>query len=158
VIAAIGVVIMLSAGVVFYNLQVYARTIPALVMTFVVGVGCFAALGLVVAAFAPSGPAATAITNATLLPLAFFSGVFIAPTGDTPAWVEAVGNFFPLKHFVIPFVDAFNPQLEGTQIAWSDLAYMALWGVVAMVVAVRFFKWEPPESGRVSRRKEKAAT
>jgi ABC-2 type transport system permease protein len=143
-IAAISVIIMLSIGVAFYGVEIYSRTIPAATLTFSIGVFCFAALGLMVAALVSSGEGATAVANATLLPLAFFSGVFIVPSDDSPAWLDTVANIFPLKHFVEPFVAAFNPQFTGMQFHWTSLAYMMLWGVVALVIAVRYFTWEPP--------------
>ena len=46
VIAAVGVLIMLTVGVVAYDLDVDAAKMPAAVVTFVVGVGAFAALGV----------------------------------------------------------------------------------------------------------------
>ena len=156
-IAVISVVIMMSIGVIFYGVQVYARTFAAASLTFLVGVGCFAALGLMIAALVSTGEAATAVTNATLLPLAFFSGVFIVPSEDAPAWLDTVANIFPLKHFVEPFVAAFNPQTTGAQFHWDSLAYMALWGIVGIVIAVRFFSWEAdPERTKPSPRKKEA--
>lgn len=151
-IAAISVIIMLSIGVLFYGLEIYARTVPAATLTFFIGVFCFAALGLMVAALVSSGEGATAVANATLLPLAFFSGVFIVPSEDSPAWLDTVANIFPLKHFVEPFVAAFNPQFTGMQFHWTSLAYMILWGAVALVLAVRYFTWEPP-AGRATKGK-----
>jgi ABC-2 type transport system permease protein len=157
-IATISVVIMMSIGVVFYGVQIYAATLASATVTFAVGVATFASLGLLVAAVVPSGEAATAVANATLLPLAFFSGVFIVPSEDAPAWLDAVANFFPLKHFAEPFVAAFNPQTAGGGWDLASLAYMALWGVVAVVLAIRWFKWEPPTGGGSrSRRKRKAS-
>ncbi|MFQ5966547.1 MAG: ABC transporter permease [Acidimicrobiia bacterium] len=153
-IAAIAVVIMLTAGVLFYGVQIYARTVPAAIITFLVGVGCFAALGLVVAAFAPTGNAAVAIANSTLLPLAFFSGVFIPPSEELPRFVELIGDFFPLKHFNAAFQAAFNPGLTGFQVQWGELAYMAVWGIVAALVARQFFRWEPSRTVRTRRRRE----
>lgn len=143
-IAAMSVVIMMSIGVAFYGVNIYSRTIPSATLTFFIGVFCFAALGLMVAALVSSGEGATAVANATLLPLAFFSGVFIVPSPDAPAWLTTVANVFPLKHFVEPFVAAFNPQLTGMQFHWTSLAYMTLWGVAALFIAIRFFTWEPP--------------
>ena len=125
------------------------------------GVATFAALGLLVAALAPSGQAATAIANATLLPLAFISGVFIIPSANMPAWLDAIATFFPLKHFVEPFVAAFSPDATRAQFSWSDLVYLALWGVVSLTLAVRWFRWEPPSgsgSSRERRRSESAST
>ena len=161
VIALIGTLIMLGVGIVFFGLQVYPETIPVLVVVFFVGVATFAALGLLVAALAPSGQAATAIANATLLPLAFISGVFIIPSANMPAWLDAIATFFPLKHFVEPFVAAFSPDATRAQFSWSDLVYLALWGVVSLTLAVRWFRWEPPSgsgSSRERRRSESAST
>ncbi len=156
-IAIISVVIMMSIGVVFYGVNIYAQTLPAVIVTFLVGVGCFAALGLMVASLVSSGESATAITNATLLPLAFISGVFIVPSDEAPAWLDTVANIFPLKHFVEPFVAAFNPLNEGSGFDWASLGVMAVWGAVAIVIAVRFFTWEAsPGTSRTSRRAKKA--
>lgn len=158
IIATIAVLMMMAIGVVFYGVQIYAATLASAIMTFIVGVASFAALGLLVAAVVSSGESATAVTNATLLPLAFFSGVFIVPSEDSPAWLDAVANFFPLKHFVEPFVAAFNPLTVGGGWNWVSLAYMALWGLVAVFLAIRFFKWEAPAGGgRRSRRRKKAS-
>lgn len=155
-VAAAAMVIMMTIGVAFYGVQIFAVTLPSAIVTFIVGVASFAALGLLIAAIVSSGEASTAVTNATLLPIAFISGVFIVPE-DMPAWLDAVANFFPLKHFVEPFVAAFNPLTTGAGWDWASLGYMALWGVVAVVLAIRFFKWEAPVGGgRKSRRAKKA--
>ena len=42
---------------------------------------------------------ASAVANATILPLAFISNVFIISEGG-PEWIETLGNFFPLRPFV----------------------------------------------------------
>jgi ABC-2 type transport system permease protein len=107
-----------------------------------------------VAAVAPNGDSTPAITNATILPIAFVSNIFF-PAEDPPAWMIFVGDFFPLKHFGDAFRDAFDPRLAGAQFHWDNLGYMALWGVVAVVFAVKLFKWEPSKgSGRKSRKAE----
>ncbi len=156
-IALFAVTVMLAVGVAFYGLEIYPRTLPAAIITFFVGVGCFAALGLAVAAVVSSGESATAVANATLLPLAFFSGVFFPPSEGTPAWIDAVANFFPLKHFVEPFAAAFNPQLTGYQFDWVSLGVMFLWGAFGVFIASRYFKWEPSAGSNRSRRKRRAA-
>lgn len=152
-IAVISVTAMMAVGVAFYGIQIYAATLPAAIVTFLVGVACFASLGLLVAGLVNSGEAATAVTNATLLPLAFISGIFLVPSEDAPDWLDAVANFFPLKHFVVPFTDAFNPTYTGSPWQWDHLAYMALWGVVALILGIRFFKWEPKPGGGGRRRR-----
>lgn len=143
-IAAIAIVVMMGVGVVAYGVQVPLRAIPGAVMAFLVGVGSFSALGLLVAALAPSGDSTPAITNATLLPLAFVSDIFFRVDAP-PRWMTFIGDFFPLKHFVIAFRDPLNPVLTGAQVRWDDLGYMVLWGVVAVMLALRVFRWDPRE-------------
>ena len=141
-IAFIGTVIMLAVGVVFYDLEIIGATLAAAVVTFAVGSACFAGLGLALAALSPTGDTAPAIANATLLPMAFISNVFL-DTGDSPEWIKNVGDIFPLKHFVTPMQDAFSPFTTDAAWRWGDLAVLAAWGVVGAVVALRYFKWEP---------------
>lgn len=157
-IAAMSVIIMMAVGVIFYGVQIFAATIVAAVVTFAIGVATFAALGLLVAALSSSGESATAITNATLLPLAFFSGVFIIPSADAPAWLDTFARIFPLKHFVEPFVAAFNPATTGAGWVVPSLLYMTLWGVVGVVLAVRNFKWESPVGGSRKSRRRRSST
>jgi ABC-2 type transport system permease protein len=152
--AAVAVVLMMGVAVAFYDVSVYWRTIPAAIVTFLVGVGAFAALGMLVAALAPNGDSTPAITNATILPIAFVSDIFFPPV-DPPAWMVFIGNFFPLKHFGDTFRAAFDPTLTGAQFHWDSIGYMALWGVVAVVLATRFFKWEPSKGSGEKRRKKR---
>jgi hypothetical protein len=48
---------------------------------------------------------------------------------------------------VQPFVDAlriaFDPYTSGAGIAGGDLLKLAIWGVVGLLFAVRFFAWTP---------------
>jgi ABC-2 type transport system permease protein len=161
-IAAIAVVLMLGCGIAFYGVELYPEAIPALVVTFLLGVGCFAALGVLVAALTPNGESAPAVANATLLPLAFISDVFIPPSANAPEWLGFVANLFPLKHFVVAFQNAFNPGLVARAdswlavFEWPHLVVIALWGVLATIFALEYFRWEPYGGERMGRRRSKA--
>ncbi len=151
--AFLAVVVMVGVGALLYGIRIPLENMPAALVGFAAGVACFAALGLMVSAFIPDSSAAPAITNATLLPLAFISDVFIPPTATTPGWLARVADFFPLKHFAHAFGEAFNPLLTGNGFAWSastghyaigeHVFWLAVWGIVATVVAARRFRWEP---------------
>jgi hypothetical protein len=39
--------------------------------------------------------------------------------------------------------NTFNPLVPGSGFQWGHLAVMALWTVIGVVAAVRFFRWEP---------------
>lgn len=148
-VAAIAVIVMMGVGAIFYGVSVPWRGIPGAVLSFIVGVACFSALGLLIAALAPNGDSAPALTNATILPLAFVSDLFFE-VEDPPRWMALLGDIFPLKHFAIAFRDPLNPLLDGLQIHWGRLAFMLAWGVVAFALALRFFRWEP-SAGRSRR-------
>ncbi|HEX4981426.1 MAG TPA: ABC transporter permease [Ilumatobacteraceae bacterium] len=151
VIAAFGVLIMLGLGVVAYDLEVEAAKVPAAAVTFVVGVAAFAALGMAVAGLVPSASSASAVANATILPLAFVSNVFI-PIEDPPAWLATIGDIFPLKPFASSFQDAFNPFVDAPAFDWGALAVIAAWGIAGLVAALTTFRWEPIPGGPTRRR------
>jgi ABC-2 type transport system permease protein len=156
VLALLGALLMLAIGLAFYGLDVDLAKMPAAALTFVVGVSAFAALGMMVAALVPSAASAGAVANATILPLAFVSNVFIVSGDDAPVWMETIGNLFPLRPFVESFQDAFNPFVEAPAMSWGRMAHVAAWGVAGLLVAVRYFKWEPRPDGATTRRRRAA--
>lgn len=157
VIAVIGVVLMLALGVVAYGLEIDAAKMSAAVVTFLVGVGSFAALGMALASVVKSASSASAAANAIILPLAFVSNIFI-PLQNPPRWIEIVGGIFPLKPFAQSFQDCFNPMVAAPAFNWSALALVAGWGVFGLAVALKRFTWEPSGSAPRSRRSRRSAT
>jgi ABC-2 type transport system permease protein len=157
--AVISVVIMLIAGMLFYGLNFYGEAVVGLLITFLVGVATFATLGLLLAALSPTGDSAPALANATLLPLSFFSDIFIATGPDTPAWIIRLADFFPLRHFATAFIDGFEPTFVDQHsgwldyIHWADLGVMLLWLAGAGFLALRYFTWEPRVGERWSRKR-----
>lgn len=152
VLAAVGAALMLVVGVLAYDLEIEVAKLPALVVTFVVGVCSFAALGMAVSALVPNASSAAAVANATILPLGFVSNIFI-PLNDAPRWLETAGDVFPLKPFAVGFQDTLNPLVDAPAFDWGRLGYVALWGVAGAVIAVKFFKWEPSPGGQSTRRR-----
>lgn len=138
----VAVLLQVVAGVLVFDLEIIGRLVPAALVIVLVGIACFCALGLGLAAVIPNGEAAPAIANATALPLLFLSGVFI-PLDNAPGWVRGLGAVFPIRHFYLALVDTFNPFFEGSGFAWGRLGLVALWTAVGVVVAVRMFRWEP---------------
>jgi ABC-type multidrug transport system permease subunit len=144
--------VCLLAGVLAFEVQIVWRTAPATVVTLVLGIACFAALGLAVAALSPSQSAAVGAAIASAVALTFVSGLFTF--GDAlPAWMNTVGDIFPLKPLNELLQAQFNPFLSGTGWEWRRLAVIAVWTSGAVVVAARFFRWDPrSRTGRTSRR------
>ncbi|MET0145455.1 MAG: ABC transporter permease [Ilumatobacteraceae bacterium] len=152
VLALAGVITMLALGVVAYDLEIEAVKVPAMILTFLVGVASFAALGMAVAGLCPSASAASAVANAIVLPMAFVSDVFIA-IEDPPAWLDTIGDVLPLKPFVQSFQDTLNPAVDAPAFRWGAMARVATWGVIGLVVALRWFRWEPSRGGSTPRRR-----
>ena len=102
------------------------------------GVICFAALGVAFSHVIPNEEAAPAYTNAIFLPVIFISGVFYS-ADDLPDALKAVAEALPLKHLI----DGLSEAIVG---GGSDVGTAALvvaaWAAAALFLAVRFFRWE----------------
>jgi ABC-2 type transport system permease protein len=141
-VAIILVVIVVLFGRVFYHVRLPGHTLPAFIVSLVVGAACFASLGIAVTPIAPNADAAPAVTNATILPLLFISDVFI-PLENAPKWLGTFSGIFPVKHFSHALVQAYDPFRAGSGFVGSDLIVMGAWCAAGVVLSVLFFKWEP---------------
>ena len=153
VIAVVSVLLMLTMGVVLYGLEIDWVKMPAAAITLLIGVAAFAALGMALVSVIKTASSASAAVNATILPLAFISDVFIAT--DDEGFLHTVANFFPLKPFVNAFQDCFNPLVDGAGFSPGRLAFVAAWGAIGLLIAIKRFSWEP--SGAPSRRSRRAS-
>ncbi len=150
-VATILVVITLVFGKVAYGTDLpTGAPLLEFLATLAVGSLSFAALALALTAVIPNADAAPPIVNAAILPLLFLSGIFIPLTDQAPAWIGAIGDIFPVKHFADAMRAAYlgNVTLQGTDVRayefeWADLAVVAAWGIAGLVVASRYFSWEP---------------
>lgn len=135
------VLIMLTVGVVAFDVQVLWERLPLALLVLVVGAAAWSALALAVAGLTSNGQAAPAIANATILPLAFISGVFF-PVESGPEWLATVAGFFPLRPFVAAFSAQWNPFIDAGFPA-GDLMVLLAWGAIGAWIAMRRFTWEP---------------
>ena len=136
------VAIVTVAGVLFYDVDAPTNTMPAFIVTLIVGAATFCALGLAITAIIPNADASPAIVNATALPLMFISDVFI-PLQDAPSSLITFAEIFPIKHFSSALMTAFNPFETGAGFEIRNLAFMAIWMAAGLLVAIRYFSWEP---------------
>jgi ABC-2 type transport system permease protein len=139
-VALLLVVLTTAFGNAFYSAAVPsgAMLLRSLVM-LVVGAASFCALGLALTAAIPNADASPALVNATVLPLLFLSGIFVPLGDDAPAWIVWIGRVFPVKHFA----DGMQAGFLGTTFHWSDVLVVAGWGLAGLLLAARFFTWEP---------------
>jgi ABC-2 type transport system permease protein len=131
-----------AIGRLLYGVAIPWSQSPAILLTLIVGAAAFCCLGIALTAAIPSQDAAAPIVNALLLPLYFLSGVFI-PDDQLPSGVIHFADAFPIRHFFEAFFNAYIPAGGGSGIEWGSLAIVAAWGVVGLLLAVRFFRWTP---------------
>lgn len=141
-IAVILVVIVVTFGRAFYDVEIPSTTLPAFLVSLAVGAACFASLGLAVTAFIPNADAAPAVVNASILPLLFISDVFI-PIDSGPNWLGYVAGVFPVKPFSHALIRTYDPCAVGGGWQAGDLLVMAAWTLGGLLVAVKAFSWEP---------------
>ncbi len=109
----------------------------------VLGVACFAGMGLAAAALIRSAEGVSAVVNVVVLPMAFLSGAF-GPTRDFPAVLQAIADVLPLTYF-IRIVNGVYLDGESLFADPAALAIVLLWGAAGVVVALRRFGWMPRE-------------
>ena len=142
VVTVLLVVTVTVLGRLVYGVTLPTRTLPGLVLTVLVGTAACCALGFALTSVIPSESAAPAVTNAIVLPLYFFSGIFI-PIDQLPSGMRVIGDVFPIKHLFEALLAAFDPATTGSGITLDHLAVMAAWGIVGGIVAIRTFRWTP---------------
>lgn len=141
-VTAVMVVLLMLLGALAFGVEVPTRTLPAALVTIVVGVASLSALGFAFTAFVPSENAAPPMANAVVLPLYFISGIFV-PADQLPAAMDTIASFFPVQPLFQALLTAFDPYTTGAGFAFGDLAAVAVWGAIGAVVAIRRFRWVP---------------
>ena len=115
----------------------------SLALALLLGAVSFCGLGIGVTALIRSAEGASAVVNAIYLPAAFLAGAFFSPR-HFPQVLRAIADVLPLTYF-LRLVR--NVMLHGHEI-WTqgtNVAVITAWGAVGVVVALRYFRWEPHE-------------
>ena len=145
VVSVLMAVLVTGLGRLVYDVAVPTSTLPGLVLTVLVGTAACCCLGFAMTAAIPSENAAPAVTNAVILPLYFFSGIFV-PNEAIPSGMQDVGDVFPVKHLFQALLTAFDPLTRGSGIEAGHLLVLGAWGLFALLVATRTFRWSPRSS------------
>lgn len=146
----LSVALMLVVGRGLFSVEIPWGGLPLFSVLLVFGAATFSALGLAVAAVTPSSRAAPAIANFVILPLAFISGVFF-PLDSAPQWVQTLASYLPLEPLATSAIDIFVGDGEGFPA--RAILSLVIWGAIGLLVAVRFFSYEPSESTRRQRQR-----
>ena len=107
----------------------------------IVGGLVFLLLGQAIATVAPSTSAAAAIGQAIYFPLMFVSNLFV-PLEQLPAWLGNTTRWTPAAMLVDMLRPALLP-VPAAQPAAINALGLACYGLLALVLAARLFRWEP---------------
>jgi ABC-2 type transport system permease protein len=136
---ALQVGLITTAGSLVFGLD-WPRDWPALAGWVVLGVVCFASLGVALAHAIPNFDSAPAYVNAVFLPVIFISGVFY-DADDAPGFLRAIAEALPLKH-VIDGLSGAMVTGDGLGGHGAALLVVGLWTLAGVALAVRGFSWE----------------
>nr|WP_062341037.1 ABC transporter permease [Herbidospora sakaeratensis] len=119
---------------------VYDVPFPKAPLTFagvlLLGMVSSFAIGLLLAGLAPTSRIVQGLGMAVFFPSLFFAGMWV-PHALMPGVLRTISEFTPSGAFGAALVEV----LSTGSTEWLHIVVMAAWGVVAAIVAVRFFRW-----------------
>lgn len=139
---AVEVVCLILLGRVLFGIPIPDQ-LGSLILVLLLGAVAFCGLGIGITALIRSAEGASAVVNAIYLPAAFLAGAFFSPH-HFPQVLRAIADVLPLTYFLRL---TRNVMLHGDTI-WSqgtNIAVVAAWGALGVVVALKAFRWEPSE-------------
>ena len=108
-----------------------------LALSSLLAIGGLFALGLLVAAVAPTSGSVNAIGRLAIIPLLFFAGLWL-PRALMPAVLQDISNYTPLGAAVEAIQDSMQTGFPPAR----PLLVLVAYAVVFAVAARRFFRWE----------------
>ncbi|AGL19620.1 ABC transporter permease [Actinoplanes sp. N902-109] len=134
--AAGSVALVLIVGRVAFAVQL-PRQPAGFLLAFLLCAGAALALGLVVAAIAPSGKGANSIGTFAFFPLMFFAGLW-TPREYFSGVLRTISDFSPMG----AGERALGAAMAGSWPAWGSLTVLVAYTVVGGLAAARLFRWE----------------
>ena len=135
-VALAGIALMLTVAKVAFAVAV-PRQLAGYLLALVLAAAALIAIGLFVAAVAPSGKAGGAIGSILFFPVMFFAGLW-APREVMPAWLQRVADFTPLGAGEHALFDASTGSWPQAGQLIVLVAYIMVFGAAA----ARLFRWE----------------
>ena len=132
------VLVLLGVGL-WFGLHLVG-SIPLLLAISLLGSIIFLAIGFSIAGWAKNEDQAAPVANLVSLPMTFLSGVFFSRDA-MPEFLRTVTDFLPLTYLNHALRSVINDGV-GVGAISGDLLGMAVWAVIAFLLAVRLFKWE----------------
>ena len=135
--------LIIVAGRLFFSVPAPGRVL-SLIVVLAVGALCFAAMGVGVTALVRTAEGSSAVINAIYLPMAIIAGTFFTPK-SYPEFLRIIADVLPLTHYTQLTRDVMVHH-EHIWRDWGAIAVVAVWGVIGLAAAIRWFRWQPVES------------
>jgi len=135
-IALAGLVIVNTMSVAAFGAPV-PKSLGGLALSCLLAIGGLFALGLLIAAVAPTANSVNAIGRLALIPLLFFAGLWL-PRALMPAVLLDISNYTPLGAAVEAIQDSVQTGFPPA----APLLVLAGYSLVFAFLARRFFRWE----------------
>ncbi|MEU4423563.1 ABC transporter permease [Actinoplanes sp. NPDC024001] len=136
IMSIITLIVMLAIGKAAFDVDLPGQ-IPGYLITYLLVALAMFAIGLLVAALAPSSRSASAVGSLVFFPLIFFAGLWLprAAMNDT---LRTISDLTPLGAGVQALQDATGGQWPQAM----HLVVLLAWIIAAGALAARYFRWE----------------
>jgi ABC-2 type transport system permease protein len=138
-VAGLQAVILIGMAWAFFGLHLRGNPLVILLVV-IVGAMAFLAIGFAISGIAPNAETAASYANLVTFPMLFLSGIFFSME-TAPEWLQPMTRVLPLSYLVNALREPMTFG-NGLDAIWRDLFALLLTFVVAMVIAVRFFRWD----------------
>jgi ABC-2 type transport system permease protein len=132
------VLVLLAVGL-WFGLHLVGSILLLLAISLL-GSIIFLAIGFSIAGWAKNEDQAAPLANLVSLPMTFLSGVFFSRDA-MPDFLKTITDYLPLTYLNHALRSVTNDGV-GVGAISGDLLGMAIWAVIAFVLAVRLFRWE----------------
>ena len=132
--------LILAAVAVFGFGAEFAGNFFAVLLAAALGGAVFLALGFAVSGWARTEQQAAPLANIVSLPMMFLSGVFFS-RDVLPDALQVATDYLPLT-YLVEAIRGMTVQGDSIIAQWPNLQGLAVWLVVAFVIANRTFRWE----------------
>ena len=132
--------LILTGVAVFLFGAEFAGNFFAVLLAAGLGGAVFLALGFAVSGWARTEQQAAPLANIVSLPMMFLSGVFFS-RDVLPGVLQVVTDYLPLT-FLVEAIRGMTVQGDSIITQWPNFLGMAVWFVIAFIIANRTFRWE----------------
>jgi ABC-2 type transport system permease protein len=141
-------VVLLSVGVLFFQLHLPTTVFGWLTLTwvFLLGIISCSLLGIFISNVASNAVSAAVVTNGPGVALQFVSGTYV-PLVVLPTWMLVLGSIFPVKWMaqgfrsvlLPPKMVAFEPA--GSWEYWHIFFVLTAWSIGGLLACLAVFRW-----------------